>query len=96
MIHNIALSCGHLNNLDIVNSKCNTCLKTINSEDKIIISINKIKILKLQNNINDEKIKLLEESLYILEKTIINYNNKLIHKKQDYEFISKKIGRAHV
>lgn len=88
-MYSIVLNCGHLNNLEIVNKECNICLKEITIEDKIIITLHKIQIIKSQNNINDEKIKLLEESLSILKKTIKNYNNNLIYYKQHYEFINK-------
>lgn len=88
-MYSIVLNCGHLNNLEIVNKECNICLKEITIEDKIIITLHKIQIIKSQNNMNDEKIKLLEESLSILKKTIKNYNNNLTYYKQHYEFINK-------
>ena len=93
MVYNIVLSCGHL--IELYNGEiymdCIICNKRISVEDKIIINIKKITILKTEQEINYEKIKLQEESLELIEKRLIELN-KLMN---EYKLINENIFLTH-
>jgi hypothetical protein len=70
-----------------INMECDKCNKKISIEDKIIINVKKLTILKNEEYVNCEKIYLHEESLKLIEKKL----NDLKKKVNDYISINENI-----